>query len=187
MSLQLFEKTSCDKLGVNKRSQITECKSPLRGRAPRAKLGSAQAGQYEQRMVFPDVSVFVRETHNKRGRQSHVANYIFSPTFLLFLILTHQASDHFSITSSLPPQHSCRAAFHQLLFSAPAFIVFLKIYLVMSYEPDLKSSVRVSVAFDPMPRRWFMEFNHALAQASPAVAHIDKDLFIFSMPRSHSE
>lgn len=51
----------------------------------------------------------------------------------------------------------------------------------MSYEPDLKNSVMVSVSFDPLPRRWFMEFNHALAQASRLSLILTKFFFFFSL------
>lgn len=37
--------------------------------------------------------------------------------------------------------------------------------IILSYEPDFKNFVMVSVSFDPSLRRWFVEFSHATVPA----------------------
>lgn len=51
----------------------------------------------------------------------------------------------------------------------------------MSYEPaNFKNPVRITVSFDPFPRRWFLECNHASAQACRLSLMLT--VFFFSYP-----
>lgn len=58
----------------------------------------------------------------------------------------------------------------------------------MSYEPaDSKNPVRISVSFDPFPRRWFVERNHASARACRLSLMLTVFFFFFFWSYTHAE
>lgn len=58
----------------------------------------------------------------------------------------------------------------------------------MSYElADSKNPVRISVSFDPFPRRWFVERNHASARACRLSLMLTVFFFFFFLSYARTE